>query len=148
MQVKIINGYLLSQNTINHFVLGEVLVSATVGNMVGLLELKVYCDKDNKTKVKVYNFNKKDQSLITIGRHGCSITVDNANLSKVHCSVYFNKYTNCWCVVDGDGKGHKSNQGVWVIVKEGQRFKFENKSKCEYLVKIGMQMFSVYFDNT
>ena len=148
MQVKINHGYLLKQNSINHFVLGEILISITIGNMISLIELKVHYDRNDKMKIKKYNFNNKNDSIITIGRSNCIINVNNNTLSKIHCTVYYNKYMNGWCVVDGNGKGIKSCHGVWGIVKGGERFRLDNKIKSEYEVKIGSQGFTIYLDNT
>ena len=148
MQVKINHGYLLKQNSINHFVLGEILISITIGNMISLIELKVHYDRNDKMKIKKYNFNNNNDSIITIGRSNCIINVNNNTLSKIHCTVYYNKYMNGWCIVDGNGKGIKSSHGVWGIVKGGERFRLDNKIKSEYEVKIGSQGFTIYLDNT
>ncbi len=88
----------------------------------------------NKDK-SVHKFSLHD-SIITIGRKECDVTIDSKSISKVHITLEFNMNDNCWELIDGT-KDFKSRNGTWLWINS--RIEINE----ETLIKLGSNIISI-----
>lgn len=69
-------------------------------------------DKSNRMS-KHYTFLCQD-SPITIGRLNSTIVIDHSFISKIHCTIEYDREQRHWIIFDGD-KEKKSSPGIWYI---------------------------------
>jgi len=99
--------------------------------------LIVVITKDNGlTNEKItYHFDPKD-SPVTIGRGDCKIKLNYSSLSKKHCTIYYNIYSNIWEIYDGF-ENKESTNGTWLLVNS------KHEIKEDTLVKIDSRSFKI-----
>ena len=146
--VKINHDYIIdnpSQNetTTIHFLLGHLLTSLTISPIQSEqseLNIKIYMDK-SKTSFQEFKFTNKN-SPITIGRDNCTICIDNKYLSRIHCTISYDKYKKEWSIYDGNMTGRHSFHGTWLILNSNSKYKLSNVDDL-YEVRIGNSSFSI-----
>ena len=82
-----------------------------------------------------FSFEPKD-SPISIGRGDCTIKLAHPSLSKLHCSIIFNKSSKCWEIRDGYGDRNSTN-GTWLMINS------KHEIDDETFVKIGNNTFRI-----
>ena len=154
----------------NFFLLGQLLISITIENENNLLNIKLYNSNKSKNSVnyksnnsskieeninnedsnfknyKEYNYLPENEEEITLGREKCTINLVNKYISRVHCSLIFDKFKNKWYICDGNGKGKYSSHGTWLILNNNIKFPLYTYNE-NYQIKIGEQMFNIQIKN-
>ena len=174
MYVKIFYEFYLNEDeeyqTI-YCLLGQLLMSITIENENNLLNIKLYNSNNiknnsnhksnNNSKIedniniedsninknyKEYNYLPENDSIITIGRENCTINLVNKYISRVHCSIIYDKFKNKWYICDGNGKGKYSSHGTWLILNNNIKFPLYTYNE-NYQFKTGEQMFNIQIKN-
>ena len=66
---------------------------------------------------EVYYF-KSEQGIIRIGRAtNCDITIEDAVLSKLQASIYYDETKLCWVLLDGY-EDKRSLNGTWLYLND------------------------------
>ena len=173
MYVKIFYEFYLNEDEeyqTNYFLLGQLLISITIENENNLLNIKLYNSNKSKNSVnyksnnsskieeninnedsnfknyKEYNYLPENEEEITLGREKCTINLVNKYISRVHCSIIFDKFKNKWYICDGNGKGKYSSHGTWLILNNNIKFPLYTYNE-NYHIKIGEQMFNIQIKN-
>ena len=81
-----------------------------------IIVLKIFTGKEEN---KIYEFNSKEKSNITIGRDiSNEVQIEDRMLSRKHCHIYFKKDEGEWYIKDGDLEGKKSTNDTWLYSLE------------------------------
>ena len=173
MYVKIFYEFYLNEDEeyqTNFFLLGQLLISITIENENNLLNIKLYNSNKSKNSInyksynsskieeninnedsnfknyKEYNYLPENEEEITLGREKCTINLVNKYISRVHCSIIYDKFKNKWYICDGNGKGKYSSHGTWLILNNNIKFPLYTYNE-NYHIKIGEQMFNIQIKN-
>ena len=115
---------------------------------IGETYLVFTIDENNKINIKVFSGNEKYEPFsfnydilepIYIGRDcDCIISIEDKRLSRIHCTLNYNKENKFWFLKDG-GNNNFSTNGTWLYAAEeyeifdGMIFKTNhNLFKCKY----------------
>jgi hypothetical protein len=108
----------------------------------------VFTIDENKINIKIFSGNEKYEPFIFnndiiepifIGRDcDCLISIEDKRLSRIHCTLNYNKENKFWFLKDG-GNNNFSTNGTWLYAAEeyeifdGMIFKTNhNLFKCKY----------------
>ena len=108
----------------------------------------VFTIDENKINIKIFSGNEKYEPFIFnndiiepifIGRDcDCLISIEDKRLSRIHCTLKYNKENKFWFLKDG-GNNNFSTNGTWLYAAEeyeifdGMIFKTNhNLFKCKY----------------
>jgi hypothetical protein len=108
----------------------------------------VFSIDENKINIKIFSGNEKYEPFIFnndiiepifIGRDcDCLISIEDKRLSRIHCTLNYNKENKFWFLKDG-GNNNFSTNGTWLYAAEeyeifdGMIFKTNhNLFKCKY----------------
>jgi hypothetical protein len=138
--VRINDSYQVNKEDI--FMIGDLAFVFRVDNdklIVTKMKHKNFPEEEVKTFV-----DENGNATFTIGRNSnCSFSFPtNRSLSKIHCSIKYNKIDKTWVVYDGIfGKNKKSTNGIWLLPKKRfeiyneMEFKILGCSKCQIKIK-------------
>lgn len=89
------------------------------------IKLIIFFDKGKQEKKL-----QKKKGYYTIGRKKeCDFVIRIPVISKIHCSIIYEKENNLWIICDGDFKNNKkSTNGVWKYIND----KFEINDEITY----------------
>lgn len=79
-----------------------------------ILEIKAY---HKNVLIKELKIESTNLSLIRIGRSkDCEIAITkDLELSKIHCTIFFDNVCDCWKIIDGN-MITKSSNGLWMMI--------------------------------
>lgn len=102
-----------------------------------ILKIQSNMDKENKKASSLlFNYfpNKEE---ITLGRSQANdIHLEGQEISKVHCTIYYNNQSKKWVLIDGN-RMKKSSNGIFEVVyqtiklpRQKSTFKYSNSIFC------------------
>ena len=105
---------------------------------------KLSCKRSPDEEKKTFDSESvlKEGNKITIGRDNCTICIDNKYLSRIHCTISYDKYNKEWSIYDGNMTGRHSSHGTWLILNSNSKYKLSNVDDL-YEVRIGNSSFSI-----
>ena len=131
--IKIINELKIKDNYLVN--IGETYLVFTIDENIKI-NVKIFSENE---KYEPYSFNYDIPEPIYIGRDcDCIISIEDKRLSRIHCTLNYNKENKFWFLKDG-GNNNFSTNGTWLYAAEeyeifdGMIFKTNhNLFKCKY----------------
>ena len=130
--IKIIDELIIKDNYLVN--IGETYLVFTIDEN-GKINIKIFSGNE---KYEPYSFNNDIIKSIYIGRDcDCDISIEDKRLSRIHCTLNYNKDNNYWFLKDGGDHGNSTN-GTWLYatdeyeIYDGMVFKTNhNLFKCK-----------------
>ena len=150
LYIKIYHEYYINEKKTHFFLLGITLMSIKIieDDEIKSINIRIYNNNNlndnskNKTeKFKEYIFSPNNY-IFSIGRENSSININNKYISRIHCTIIYDKFNNKWLISDGNGKSIHSTHGVWYILTYNNKFELKNNNE-NYEVKIEEKNFNI-----
>ena len=92
-----------------------------------ILKITLLPNTKKHVKMKTYTFNSKNKKKVILGRDkNCDIVfINDKNMSKIHCTFYYNSHNKKWFLRDGGNKD--SLNGTYIM----PRHSYELTDGCE-----------------
>ena len=150
LYIKIYHEYYINENKTHFFLLGITLMSIKIieDDDIKSINIRIYNNNNlndntkNKTeKFKEYIFSPNNY-IFSIGRENSSININNKYISRIHCTIIYDKFNNKWLISDGNGKSKHSTHGIWYILTYNNKFELKNNNE-NYEIKIEEKNFNI-----
>ena len=108
-------------------IIDELIIKDNYLVNIGETYLVFTIDENEKINIKIFSGNEKYEPFISnndinkqiyIGRDvDCDISIEDKRLSRIHCTLKYNKDNKYWFLKDGGDVGNSTN-GTWLYATE------------------------------